>query len=267
MTCKFFLIAIIGSIIPFFVVPAASADPWGDIGLGVYPSGSKVAPNRLIYHPLFFLSANINTGNPQGIYLFVDAAFYTEKATPGITTNLEQGKFDFSKRQFDLSGGLAYRFNSIEGRARAFSSNNLNRGLDYNIPVGFKDGVTLEGRWCYGEGSEAHDSSQQYIAIGYSFSNAINDTAGESYKPGFFAKATGLYNIPILPKVFVFGSMMLVASRGSHLKELQTAAGAGYRIGEKLELRASYERDFGLGDELPDRDRFVIALHQVFGWQ
>jgi hypothetical protein len=163
-----------------------------------------------------------------------------------------------------LSGGVAYRYKSIEGRLAAFSMNNLNRGLDNNIPVGFKDGSSAEVRWHYKEG-DYFTVSQQYISVGYLFSNTLVDTAANPYKPGFFIKANGLYAIPQLDKLFLFGSVTLITTKGADFRELDAAVGAGYKIWKKTEIRAFYERDFGLGDDLPARDRVVIGLRQIFG--
>jgi hypothetical protein len=62
-----------------------------------------------------------------GLYLFSDGRFWGQKASPGVT-NASQGVFDFSKRELDPDGGLAWNYlGPWQARAFAYSFNNLNR--------------------------------------------------------------------------------------------------------------------------------------------
>ena len=134
-----------------FTPGASYAAAWGDMGLGVYPTDSHIiAPNGLVYDPFMRLQISINVGR-RDLYIFAVNSFFTEKPTPGVTTNSNQGKFDFTKREYDLQFGAAARpftfAENLEFRIWSLSLANLNRGTDPNRPTGFKDGFAAETRY------------------------------------------------------------------------------------------------------------------------
>jgi len=65
-------------------------------------------------------------------------------------TNGNQGSFDFSKREFDLTLGLAWNYYSaLELRVLGYAFNNLNRGISPISPEGYNDGFGLENRYYF----------------------------------------------------------------------------------------------------------------------
>src|SRR5262249_41176534 len=125
---------------------------WGYGELAVFFTGDRVAPNGLLFDPLFNVGLELNFEiiSNKTLYAFVDSKFWTQRAASG-TTNAGQGKFDFSKRELDFSGGLAWNyFSTLELRASAYSFNNLNRGTSLAVPIGYQDGSFIENRFYFG---------------------------------------------------------------------------------------------------------------------
>jgi hypothetical protein len=170
---------------------------WGLTGLRGYVYGDQTAPNGVEFKPLFSLDLNLNIWlwREQRLYAFTDDRFWGQRAAPGIT-NAAQGAFDFSKREFDLSTGLAWNYlDHLEARAFAYSFNNLNRGTSEVRPSGYNDGVGVENRWYVGGtydelGQPGFDVARaSFLSVGYYPTKDMVDADGNLFKPGLFARA------------------------------------------------------------------------------
>jgi hypothetical protein len=163
---------------------------WGFLGVkGVY-AGTRMAPNGLTFGPLFDVDSELNIGllPHKYLYLFVDTDFWGQRATNGVT-NPHQGSFDFSKREFDITGGLAWNYwGPFEFRAWSFAYNNLNRGIDLNLPYGYNDGVAIENRlYLYRPGVDIYDVGRvSFVSIGYMPSKSITGLDGQVFNPGLY---------------------------------------------------------------------------------
>src|SRR5262249_53454564 len=124
-----------------------------------------------------------------------DSSFWGQRATPGVT-NPSQGAFDFSKREFDFDGGLAWNYyGALEARAFAYSYNNLNRGMSPVAPKGYADGVGLENRSYLGPaypnlGTTAYDVTRaNFVSAGFYPTKDMVDGNGGYFKTGPFVRA------------------------------------------------------------------------------
>ena len=137
----------------------------------------------------------------HGLYAYSDARFWAQK--PGANqTNGNQGVFDFSKREFDLTGGLAWNYSgNWEARVFAYSMNNLNRGDSLASPYGFNDGIGLEHRWYLSEeyarlGQYGYDVDRaSFLSAGYYPTKDMVDSLGNEFKPSFFVRAYIAYDL------------------------------------------------------------------------
>lgn len=237
------------------------AEAWGDVGIGFYPTDSHiVAPNGLVYDPLMRLQLNLNVGK-KTFYGFAVNSFFTEKATPGVTTNSNQGGFDFTKRQYDLVLGLAARplsSDNIEFRVWTISLANLNRGSDPNRPSGFKDGFAAEARY-YFNGERLWG----YVNGGYFFSKELVEPDGEPYKPGLFGGANLNYGFLEAPtRLYAYGDVTLI-NTNVHLD-----AGLAWRpfdtASPNTEFRAEYGQYFNLKEHDISQNTFIIEARYYF---
>jgi hypothetical protein len=233
---------------------------WGDVGMGFYPASSeKVAPNGLVYDPMFKLDADLNIGT-SNFYIFANSVYYTEKPQPGVTTNKNQGKFDFTKRQYDFNIGFAWGTSArTELRLFAYSQSNINRGQSLDKPYGFKDGAAFVLRYYPSISRE-----KGYLGAGYYFTKDLADTGGQAFEPGLFSKLN--YGIFLYKNFRIAADAFLVTEKGFALKELDSKLGLIYRLrnnGSKSEVSLSFEKDFGLQDT-PERDRWVIEYKKYF---
>lgn len=160
---------------------------WGGVGARAIPTGQKMAPNGVMYNPVFSLDLELNMSicKDRSVYLFSAARFWGQRAMPGFTTNSNQGSFDFSKRQLDFTVGAAWNYwRTLEIRGFAYSYNNLNRGSMINSPIsntkssGYNDGAAVEHRWYY------FDSC--FLGVGYAPTKELIGNDGLTYKPGWF---------------------------------------------------------------------------------
>jgi hypothetical protein len=172
--------------------PPAIVSVWGVAGLRGFALGDHLAPNGVEFKPLFSLDLNFNLWlyRPAGVYLFADSSFWGQKPAPG-QTNPAQGPFDFSKREFDFDGGLAWNYwRFLEVRAYAYSYNNLNRGTSPITPKGYNDGVGVENRLyinpIYADlGTSTFDVARAtYVSVGYLPTKDLVDGSGVKFKPG-----------------------------------------------------------------------------------
>lgn len=195
-----------------------------------------MAPNGQTYYPLGSMFADINIGFlPQKrLYIFAQGEFWAQKPTNGVT-NPQQGNFDFSKRQMDLTFGGAWRYyGPLEARVFAFSYNNLNRGWDLNIPSGFNDGVGVENRY-YIFKSNAYDLPRlNFLSIGYMPTKEIAGEDGIIFKPGLFARAYLTYEFVPL-KYYVYADTELLCQQFTNPRLLFFNDGFAARPFNKLD--------------------------------
>lgn len=233
---------------------------WGNLGFGIYPGSSeKVAPNGLVYKPMFRLTADINAGY-QNLYLFFNSAYYTEKPTPGVTTNKGQGKFDFTKRQYDFNVGVAYSpIRNFEVRFWAYSQSNINRGKDLNTPYGFKDGAASSLNYYLKKGR-----IRGTLIGGYYFTKELADTNGDPYKPSVFSEID--LSVPLNKTFSVFTETWLMTERPVKLKQMDALYGVAYRPYKNKshnEFRLYLERDVGFNGA-PERNQFILEYRRHF---
>ena len=234
---------------------------WGIAGFDVYPVGSKMAPNGVPYNPLFSLDLllNIALTRDREVYLFSNARFWGQKAADGIT-NPTQGALDFSKRQFDLDGGVAWNFyGPFEARAWVYSYNNLNRGTTLDKPFGFNDGFALACRY-YLPSTDFDRGLYRYLALGYYPTKEMVGADGQLFEPGFFASAYLAYDF--IPERFYvyanidyiskrpFGAKLLLADPGVALRPFQRLPNLEFRLGaaSTIDLEVAFTRTLFYGN-------------------
>lgn len=199
--------------------PAAAADPclldvlpaekpswqtvWGVAGLRVIPNGARIAPNGVEYHPNFSMDLDFNfwLWRNQGLYAFADVSLWGETGEYGVT-NGRDGFMGTSKREFDLSGGVAWNYaGNWEARAFGYTYNNLNRGIDPVVPAGFNDGFGLENRYYLSSeysklGQPGFDVARAtFLSIGYYPSKVMVGNDGQAFQPGLTLRAYMIYDL------------------------------------------------------------------------
>lgn len=233
---------------------------WGDVGMGFYPTDSeKVAPNGLVYEPMFRLVAEINVGSADS-YLFASSAYYTEKPDPGVTTNKSQGSFDFTKRQYDFNLGYAWGVtHNTEVRFWLYSLSNINRGRDLDKPFGFKDGFVGSMRYYLNDSA----LTQGYLESGYYFTKELVDTNGKGYAPSVFVNGNVSHLLGM--GIHGYGNAQLMTERHTGIKEINTQVGVYYPFGLRARNTSMLylENDFG-EQGLPERRRLLIEFRRVF---
>ena len=243
----------------FLNTTTAYAKAWGNASFGMYPSGKTVAPNGLIYDPLTRIHLDLNIGSPS-FYFFTKNTFLTEKPNPGVTTNKNQGQFDFTKREFDIDLGIAFRpfqDQNIEIRLRTVAFNNLNRGAYTNKPTGFKDGSAVEGRY-YLTG----ETVDGYIIGGYYLGKELVEPDGTPYKPGAFLGTQLNYDISAEAKrLYAFGELTFIRYNGL----LETGlAWRPFTRRPNVEVRAIYGRYFNIKKGAVTLDSLLLEMKYYF---
>ena len=243
------------------IAPEPSSAPpltpvWGAAGMRGYGLGDHIAPNGLEFKALFSLDFDFNfwVWRSQRVYAFADSQFWAQRATPGVT-NSTQGVFDFSKREFDLSGGFAWNYyGALEARAFAYSYNNLNRGDSTWQPSGYNDGVGLENRYylnsVYADlGTTAYDVDRAtFISLGFYPSKDMVDSRGDTFKPGLFARAYLTWEL-LGPRCYLYGDGQFIATQSFTPKVLKLDVGAAARPFDafpRLEFRIGTDAMFDL---------------------
>ncbi len=253
-------------VVPLFVsltlagiAPAGDA-MWGDVGFGFYPTNSqKVAPNGLVYAPMFRLIGDISVGS-RDLYLFVTSAYYTEKPTPGETTNKSQGSFDFTKRQYDFNiGGAFATGEDTEIRFWAYSQSNINRGRDLNKPFGYKDGFASSVRYYLADEVVTHG----YMGVGYYFTKELVDTNGDAYTPSFFTEIN--YTRLLGSGLHAYGQAVIQGERSHGIKEIDTQLGLTYKMNGRGKTTAQlfFENDIGQRGGA-ERRRILLEFRRSF---
>ncbi len=213
---------------------------WGALELRGYFTGERMAPNQRPYDPLFSLNVDLNIGRTDLAYLFVDSVFWGQKSTAGVTN--EHSTFDFSKREFDILGGLAVRplaqwdMPRWELRGFLYSLNNLNRGTDREKPSGFQDGGAIGGRYYWG---------RNYVGAGYYPGGTLVGQAGERFSPGLYGELGATYDFWRKPEqAALFLESQLIAEAPATGKLVNLNAGGlvrPFRRFLNLDLRLGIE--------------------------
>jgi len=224
---------------------------WGVVGLRVIPSGSKIAPNGEEYKPNFSMDLNLNfwIWRSQGLYLFGDMSLWGETGEYGVT-NGRDGWLGTSKREFDLSGGVAWNYaGSWEARAFGYTDNNLNRGQNLLTPIGFTDGFGLENRYYLSPeyaklGQTGFDVARAtFLSVGYYPSKNMVGNDGKTFKPGLMLRAYLTYDLWDWP-CYLFGDTTFISERSFQPKLLFFDLGLAARP-----FRSWQQWEFRLGAE------------------
>jgi len=241
---------------PGTIAAAPVPTVWGIVGLRGFPYGETMASNGNEYNQLFSMDLNFNIWlwRTQRLYAYADSRFWGQKAAPGIT-NPSQGAFDFSKREFDFTGGAAWNYTGAwEARVFAYSLNNLNRGVSAIRPNGFNDGIGLENRYYLGAtyadlGTPVFDKARAtFLSLGYYPTKSMVDGESKQFKPGPFARAYLIWDL-FGPKCYLFTDDTLIADRSFQAKLFSTDSGVALRPFNKvprLEFRLGTEDTFDL---------------------
>ncbi len=256
---------------------------WGILGLRGFPVGEHVASNGVEFKQLFSIDFNFNLllWRQEGLYVFSDSSFWGQKSAPGIT-NPSQGAFDFSKREFDLSAGVAWNYyGSWEARLFAYSFNNLNRGISQVSPSGFTDGIGLENRYYIGQqfadrffigqtyanlGTAAFDPARaSFVSMGYYPTKSMVDTAGKLFHPGWFARAYLTLDL-WEDRWYLFGDVQFIAEQSFQTRLLNLDAGMAVRpikAVPRLEFRLGTLDMFNLqGSDM--ETSFYVSIRYTF---
>ena len=247
-------------------VGLAEASPWqtawGLVGLRVIPAGPKVAPNGEEYHPNFSMDLDFNcwVWRSRRLYLFGDARFWGEKPEFGVT-NGRDGALGTSKRQFDLSGGVAWNYaGPWEARAFGYSLSNLNRGTNPVTPSGINDGGGLENRYYLSPeyaklGQTGFDVTRAtFLSVGYYPSKEMVGNDGQLFKPGLMLRAYLTCDLGDWP-CYAFGDATFIGERSFQAKLLLFDVGLAarpFRSCRQCEFRLGVENtaDFQVGNVL-----------------
>lgn len=222
---------------------AAWPQAWGVIGLPVYATGTRMAPNGVPFTPIFGVTSELNLGllSDRELYLFWDGAFWAQHSGAGIT-NANQGGFDFSKREMDSELGLAWNyFDALEIRASGYALNNLNRGVSLSQAAGGKQGIKLENRYYFPSPNPYDVGRSSFISLGYIPTENLVGGNGASFRPGAFARAYLARDLPI-PwfHSYLYADMQAISEQTSELRLFETDVGWAVRPfsrWQNLELR------------------------------
>jgi hypothetical protein len=264
------------------VCPPPEDDPplklvWGLAGVRGAAAGPRTAPNGLTYHPMFSLDLDLNIWlwPSHGLYLFTDDRFWGQKSE-GTVTNGKDGKWGFSKREFDLTVGGAWNYwGPVEARVFGYSLNNLNRGESLSDPTGFNDGFGVENRFYLSPeyanlGRAGYDVARAtFVSVGYMPTKELVGNDGVTFHPGPFARAYLLYDLPAdwthCP-CYAFADALVIGKDSFSFKLFDLDAGLAARPFHKaptLELRLGAENtwDFEAG---PGRTFWYGAVRVIF---
>jgi hypothetical protein len=210
------------------------------------------------------LDLNIGLYNVKTVYLFFTSDFWGQKATSGVT-NDKQGQFDFSKREFDLTAGVAYNYwDKWEARVYAYSLNNLNRGVYLDQPFGYKDGVGLENRYYIGD-LFFDVARRSFVALGYLPTRELVGGDGLGFRPSLYAQMQLAYDL-IGEKLFVSMDSQFICKRPLEGKLLWVDAGVSTRPFTRLpglEFRAGAQETYDLQVDI-SRQLWYLAIRFVF---
>jgi hypothetical protein len=244
-------------------------DVWGSFDLPLYAAGRHIAPNGAFFDPLFSLSAKFNLGllPDQKLYLFWTGDFWAQRAAPGIT-NASQGKFDFSKREFDNDFGFAANFDRlIEARVSIYALDNLNRGTTLDKASGEAWGAQLEARH-YFSTSNAYDPERRtFLSIGYTPVGDMISPNGDEFNAGLFARGQATIDIPLGSRpLYGFGMVTATAQKTVTPRLLDIDLGIAWRPfqeHQRIEFRTAYQRTHDLKGPI-DQDLIYGAVRALY---
>jgi hypothetical protein len=229
---------------------------WGVAQGRGYFAGTRMAPNGFDYYPLFDLDLQVNVGllPNKKLYLFADSDFWGQRATPGQT----HGVLDYTKREFDLTAGLAWTYaGPLELRFFGYAYNSLNRGISLLVPFGYNDGIGVEHRVYLGAGDPYDVSRLAFVSFGYIPSKALTGADGLVFKPGSFARAylthdLGVWNTYAYLDTQVickngFSPRLLLLDAGIAARPFAVLEGFELRVGGTDTLDVLVVRNRGLG--------------------
>jgi hypothetical protein len=246
---------------------------WGLVGLRAIPAGPKIAPNGEEFHPNFSLDFNFNCWiwPSQGLYLFADMRLWGERGEFGVT-NGRDGWLGTSKREFDLSGGLAWNYyGPWEARASGYTQNNLNRGFSLITPAGFHDGFGLENRYYLSPeyaklGQTGFDVTRAtFLSVGYFPSKDMVGNDRQSFRPGLLLRAYLTCDLGDWP-CYLFGDATYISERALQPRLLLFDTGVAARplpCCRQCELRLGVENtgDFQAHNVL---NLWYVSLRYIF---
>src|SRR3954470_5774615 len=207
-------------------------DIWGDLGVRGYATGDRVAPNGVEFEPLFDVKLDLNIGLlPQKkLYLVLGADFWGQRAAPGVT-NSNYGDYDFSKREYDISLGVAWNvFDRFELRGSLFTSDNLNRGRSETVAADYENGGVLEARYYLGRNTaHNYDTGRlSFVSLGYYPGVNLIGGDGRQFRAGLFAEAYLALDIPIL-RSYIFLDARATAQDAVDVRLFTIDGGIGIR--------------------------------------
>jgi hypothetical protein len=240
---------------------------WGLLGAGGFAYGERMAPNGRPFDPLFALDLDLNVGllADQRLYLFATSNFWTER--PGAHTNPSQGIFDFSKREWDFTTGLAWNvYGPAELRVFGYALNNLNRGVSVTMPSGYADGVGIEGRWYLSIGDRYDVAKRAFLAVGYLPSKVLIDANGNEFPPGLYVQAYLIHDLPAV-RSYLFGDVAGITDDDLSLRMLYGDAGLATRpflVLPALEFRVGATETYDVRVQHNNRVLVYGAVRVVF---
>jgi hypothetical protein len=254
-------------------VTPAWESAWGLVGLRAIPGGHKIAPSGLVYRPNFSLDLDFNfwVWRSQGVYAFGDVRLWGETGDNG-STNGRDGFLGTSKREFDLTGGVAWNYTgSWELRALGYTQNNLNRGTDLILPSGFQDGFGVENRYYLSPeyaklGQTGFDVARAtFVSIGYYPSKSMVANDGESFKPGLMLRAYLICDLWDWP-CYLYGDVTYISERSLKPRLLLFDVGVALRpfhSCQQWEFRLGAEdtADFQVHNDL---NLWYVSLRYVY---
>ncbi len=241
---------------------------WGDLGLQGYASGERMAPNGVVFDPIFKSNFNLNLGllPRKKLYVFLETEFWMQRSSPGVT-NDNQGIYDFSKREFDINTGLAWNvFDRLELRASVDALSNLNRGTSRTKASGYEDGGQLEARYYFGPATDYDVGRLSFVGIGYYPAQSFIGGDGFEFRAGMFAQAYATWNIPAL-RSYLYGHARLIQEEYGSLRLITFDAGIAARPFSRVQ-----NLEFRIGNELTadveadtTRDLIYAAIRVYYG--
>jgi hypothetical protein len=211
-----------------------------------------MAPDGVQFEPIFRAEFDLNFGllSRKRLYLFANNEFWIQRSSAAGVDRRDPANDDFNQREFDLNVGVAWKvIAQLELRASAYALNNLNRGgsatkdPSETLPGGYQDGVQLEGRYYFPSANIYDLGRLSFIGIGYYPSQTLVGGDGNGFHPGFFARASGSYNMPRL-RSYLFGDARFIAEKQVSPRLLTFDAGWAARPFprlDNLEFRAGNE--------------------------
>jgi hypothetical protein len=212
---------------------------WGIAEVDGY-LGQRMAPNGLLYHPLYGVTLNFNiwVWPAEGLYLY-DETFFWMGTTHGL---------NFTKRELDLDVGVAWNYyGRLEARVFGYSDNNLNRGISPNQSAGYNDGFGMENRFYLNPiynalGTSDYDQAKAtFLSIGYLPTKTLTSADGAQFHPALFARAYLTCDV-FKEYCYVYADTTFITEREPfNAKLLNTDIGAALRPLQqvpRLEFRA-----------------------------